>query len=60
MPEVNALLQEGLDVSNEALSLNTITDLDESLIIAPEESNKDKHRNRRAREIGKDLDADEI
>lgn len=56
MPEVNALLQTNVDKSKEGLNIKEITKLNEAQLVLKDKS----HINRRANELGKDLDDDEI
>lgn len=53
--EVNALMQTGIDTSREGLQLNDVTKLDKQKVLK-----SDKHTDRRAHEVGIDLDEDLI
>lgn len=63
MPEVQANKQQGIDVDREGLGFDKIATVSEGLIKVEddEESNRDRHTNRRAKEeYDVDLDADAI
>lgn len=61
MPVVKANEQRGLDTSNEGLSFNALANLSDKLLTDEDEQTaKDNHEDRRAREMGEDLDQDHV
>ena len=60
MPEVNALLQIGIDSSKEALNLNKVTELDMTKVKGNSKRKEDVHHDRRSKEIGIDEDQDNV
>lgn len=60
MPEVRANRQEGVNTSKEALSIREIAKLHDGLVNDFDDTQELRHVNRRANELGEDLDADEI
>lgn len=60
-PVVQATEQQGIDTSKEGLDFDSIAQISDSLLpLEPTEKKASKHENRRAREIGEDLEADHI
>lgn len=60
MPEVNAHKQTGMDTSKEGLNFNQLAKVSEGLINDVDEDKPDSHIDRRAHQVGKDLDSDDI
>jgi hypothetical protein len=59
-PEVEANKQQGIDLTKEGVAFNKLAKISDSLINDDEEDPKEKHRNRRARQLNIDLNQDQI